>query len=150
MPVHLVCPVCGVNFTRKPAAIRPTNCCTVRCSTKLNYSLHGVNKGRRNAPATEFKSGTIPHNHTPVGTVRVRQRHNRTEAPRAFVKVAEPNVWQYRALLVFEQAHGPRTRGRVIHHINGDSLDDRPENLVELTRAEHAAVHAGTSSKIPS
>lgn len=140
--------MCGASFTRKPAEIRPTNCCSVRCSTTLNYSLHGVNRGRRNAPATEFQRGSKPHNTTTVGAERVRQRHNRTDAPRVWVKIAEPNVWRERARVVYEQANGAPPRGHVVHHINGDSLDDRPENLQALSRAEHAAVHSSPSSDI--
>jgi len=29
----------------------------------------------------------------------------------------------------------------IVHHINGDHGDDRPENLMVLTSREHAAVH---------
>lgn len=100
------------------------------------YALRGPAQGGT------FKAGVAPVNRVPVGTVRIRTRHKRAGVQRAFVKVADPNVWRERAQVVYEQAHGPRTRGKVIHHINGDPLDDQPENLVELTRAEHAAVHA--------
>jgi hypothetical protein len=29
----------------------------------------------------------------------------------------------------------------VVHHINGDSTDDRLENLQVLSRSEHTAIH---------
>lgn len=31
--------------------------------------------------------------------------------------------------------------GEVVHHINGDPTDDRPENLQVVTPAEHRAIH---------
>ena len=150
MPINLTCPVCASPFTRKPAEIRPTNCCSVRCSTKLNYKLHGVNKGKQRSPSTQFVSGARPTNLLPVGSVTTRVRHKRRGDTRAWVKVAEPNVWRERAVVVWESVNGPRPRGLVIHHINGDPLDDRPENLVALTRAEHVAVHATTSPNMSS
>lgn len=32
-------------------------------------------------------------------------------------------------------------RGEIVHHVNGDSLDNRPENLDVMTQAEHAKLH---------
>jgi hypothetical protein len=49
-----------------------------------------------------------------------------------------------RAHLVWNTAHpdDPVQRGQVVHHRNGDSLDDRLENLECLpSQAEHARIH---------
>jgi hypothetical protein len=33
-------------------------------------------------------------------------------------------------------------RGDVVHHLNGDSLDDRLENLIAIPRCEHPKLHS--------
>jgi hypothetical protein len=50
---------------------------------------------------------------------------------------------------VVEQHLGRRLEStEIVHHINGDPMDDRLENLQVVSRAEHAAIHgAGISRK---
>lgn len=95
-------------------------------------------KGERAAPATEFRKGQPARNHLPVGSVTVRH-HNRH--PRAFVKIAEPNMWRPRATRVWEQANGRLPRGYVIHHVDRNTLNDDLSNLELLSRADHLNEH---------
>lgn len=96
--------------------------------------------GQRPSPATEFQPGQEAHNRLPIGTVRVRRETN-TGLLRAWIKVAEPNAWQKRAVLVWEKANGPLKRGLVVHHRDHDSLNDEISNLAALTRKQHAQEH---------
>jgi hypothetical protein len=138
----LTCPVCGVDFYRKPAEVRPNACCSYSCNARLHPRLQPGPKGVRRSPATEFKSGPAL-TRLPVGSVTIRKRQRRNDV-RAWVKVADPDAWRERARVVYEQHHGIPPAGFVIHHIDGDSLNDSPGNLQALSRGDHARLHKMT------
>jgi hypothetical protein len=39
------------------------------------------------------------------------------------------------------ESYSPPKEAMHTHHINGDHSDDRPSNLVRLTRSEHGMIH---------
>lgn len=45
-------------------------------------------------------------------------------------------------LIAQEKIGRPLARDEVVHHINGNITDNRPENLAVMTRSQHARLHA--------
>jgi hypothetical protein len=56
---------------------------------------------------------------------------------------ADKDGYVMRAIINWEEAHGgtPFPDGKMPHHDNEDKTDDRPENIIPLTRAEHGRLH---------
>lgn len=150
-----VCEACGERFAREKSGNRPIRFCTQRCyhawkrqnggtAGQFKAGLTPWNKGVKGlhlSPQSEYKPGRVSENWVPVGTVTLRQHHNEKNV-RAWIKVAEPNVWKMRAVAVWEAEHArPVPRGSVVHHRDRNALNDDPSNLQCMTRAEHIAEH---------
>ena len=96
------------------------------------------NKGKKGihpSPKTEFKKGNFPSNGKPVGSVYINS------VGRADIKVAHPNVWKRRAHYIWKTHNGTIKKGMLVHHIDGNCLNDNIENLELMTRAEHLLTH---------
>lgn len=91
-------------------------------------------------PSCEFKKGHRGARTNHVGAIRIRKRRRDGER-RAWVKVAEPNLWRLRAALVWELANGPIPKGMLVHHKDRDTLNDALSNLELLSRSQHMKEH---------
>lgn len=151
------CEECGAKFVSPPSnkngRSMPRRFCTDACYRKWQKE-HPINegcfkpghvpankgkKGIRVSPETEFKPGNIPPNTVPVGTCIERDQHNGSGRKQAYIKIAEPNKWKARALIVWEEHHGQLPEGMLLYHKDSDSLNDDIDNLEAITRAENLA-----------
>lgn len=136
------CKVCGSEFITYPSKIKlgRGKYCSKECCLKVT----GIKKGQRLSPATELKKGLTPPKYN-GGVSYTRPRPN-GKSYRLTLNKTHPNVtnrgYVREHRLVMEQHIGRiLNKDEVVHHINGDTLDNRIENLELMTKKEHDAHH---------
>jgi hypothetical protein len=87
-------------------------------------------KGTHVSPETEFKKGHKPRNQMPVGTEILRVDGY------VYVKIAEPNKWRQKHVLIWEAANGPKPKDNRILFGDGDRLNFDLDNLILVTPAQ--------------
>src|SRR5215467_371960 len=115
MAKHLgVCPICEQSFTR-------------------NRPLRGITCSPKCRTAYRRKFGKGWPDKFPIGTIRIRKCKGGYRY--AFRKTESGWMFEHHYVL------GGISKGQVTHHVNGNTLDNRPENLRVLTPSEHAHLH---------
>lgn len=104
-----------------------------------------ANKGKKmqttgRMAETQFKKGFTPANHKPVGTESIRNNYKRGQKY-VYVKVADPNQWRMKHLLVWEKHNGPVVKGNIIIFLDGDSMNCDITNLAMVDRNTHARLN---------
>lgn len=114
---------------------------------KLSSGLNGrfqpghepYNKGKKGVVGgwkpTEFKPGHRPHNHKPVGTERVNGDDY------VDIKIADPNKWKGKHILVWEEYNGPVPERHAIIFGDGNRRNFEPDNLVLVSRKQLAVMN---------
>lgn len=125
----VACDWCGAAFYKPLSRLRDNNFCSADCR---NRWLGKQNIEVRNVPG-HSAGHKAPHltalnqRRNPLG--RVAKRPTRGASSATYRKVAEEML-------------GRELRpGEVVHHINGDRSDNRPENLAVLPEREHRRLH---------
>lgn len=77
-----------------------------------------------------FQKGNPAHNHHEIGTEVI------TTDGYPAVKIAEPNVWKLKHILVWEEANGPVPEGYAVIFLDRDRTNTKLENLALVSRAE--------------
>ncbi len=79
-----------------------------------------------------------------IGTSRL---HNTGSTIYRVIKIDNTRRWKYEHRIVAEQMLGRTLEpGEIVHHINHDTLDNRPENLRVMTAGEHTILHMSITS----
>lgn len=115
--------------------------CFEKGHVPFNKGLKGLQMG---GVETQFKKGHLPHNHQPVGTERVRTPHpdRPTKDDYIDVKIAEPNKWRGKHLLIWEAHNGrPVPKGYAVIFGDGNNRNFEPNNLILVSRKQLAVLN---------
>jgi len=115
-------------------------------NNKLNTGRDGrfksghvpANKGKKGMGGwepTQFKKGNRPWNYKPVGTERVNGDGY------VDIKVADPNKWKGKHILLWEAANGPVPKGHVVIFADGNKRNFDLNNLLLVSRKELAVLN---------
>ena len=121
-------------------ALKVSQIKTYKKARKLRSGLTGRfekgcvshNKGKKfpgKVSSTSFRNGDRPHNTLPIGAERVREGYG-------WVKVAEPNQWRQKHILIWEAAYGEIPKGHAIVFADQNRLNFDLDNLVLVSREE--------------
>lgn len=129
----------GTSFTRAQIAGYRKNH-HKPCGVHLMWG-HGLpipdNAGKRYSPATEFKTGGLPHNTWPIGTVVERDGYLWKKVDdKPGHGVASRFNWRQLHRIVWEEANGPIPKGHVLIFKDGDRHHIELDNLILVTNGE--------------
>lgn len=100
------------------------------CFAKGNSSWNTGKTGYMGANATSFRKGNIPRNHKPVG-------HERTTVDGFVeVKTQDPNVFELKSRLIYQQNFGEIPKGMIVKFVDGNQMNFDPSNLTLMSRSE--------------
>lgn len=106
---------------------------------KGNKPWNKNKKGIHLSEKSEFKKGQKGNKWLPLMTMRIRVQRG---VSRQYIKVGEPNDWIEYAKYLWQEKYGFVIKGDIIHHIDGNQMNDIIENLIALPRADHPIFHS--------
>jgi hypothetical protein len=100
--------------------------------TPFNKGLKGLDMGGKE---TQFKKGHRPLNYKPIGTERVNGDDY------VDIKIADPNKWRAKHLLVWEKENGSVPKGHVVIFGDGNRRNFDINNLLLVSRGQLAIMN---------
>jgi hypothetical protein len=124
-----ICKHCGAEYNARPVNIKNgiTKYCSRRCLSKAKENMYlGEKNPKWRGGKIKWSDGRSviyapdhPHAHLFGGTHILEYR-----------LIAEKKIGRY------------LNDDEIVHHVNGDYTDNRPENLEVMSLSEHAKIHA--------
>jgi hypothetical protein len=93
-----------------------------------NKGMKGLQIG---GEITQFKKGSIPANHKPIGSTRI------DEEGYTYIKIAEPRKWALLHRHIFEQEHGKIERNEVVVFKDKNRSNFDINNLEKISMTEN-------------
>ena len=128
------CSVCNKQIIVKPSLYERKKYCSRKCA------LIGW-KGQHRSPDTQFKKGRKSNRILLIDSITFRSRKRENGKIRAWIKVADPNVWELRAKIIWVTHNGEIPKGMLIHHKDRNTLNDDISNLELISRGDHLMEH---------
>lgn len=130
------CRICGQPVTPTPRKDRKAFWYPRQCANCYKKSRNEML--RRKHISQAFQGMKHPRA-KPMGSRRLTQSRGYQYW---VIKVNASGRWRYEHRVILEQKLGRQLSSREIaHHINGDTLDNRPENIELWQWGEHTALH---------
>ena len=144
---NCACPVCGKEFHLKPYSLNRNkrHCCSLKCSAIARKEwMAGKNNHQYGLRGNKNASWKSDERTSHYGYILIRCPDHPFRDKADFV--FEHRLVAERCLLTDENSveiNGKRYLSPefVVHHVNFNRKDNRPENLVVMTKAEHQRLH---------
>jgi len=132
--VETICAECRVKILRTPARAKRNCYCNGKCQMAYEYRVgirdpHKITEGSHEFLRERTRMREETGNFT------------RQIGKRGYYVIITTKGRMYEHKYVWEKYHGKIPDGKVIHHRNGDRLDNRIENLELIKISAHHALH---------